>query len=109
MEIARFLSYAFHPLVVTAFGFLAFCLVKGCPLHSFVSTEAFFALIPYLITLYFRATGRARSVMLEGREALTHYALPAELPRWGSTHDFSGLPIHYPWSSATSSRLSLSS
>ena len=68
METAKLLSYAFHPLVVTAFGFLAFCLVKGCPLHSFVTTETFFALIPYLITLSFKATGRARSVMLEGRE-----------------------------------------
>ena len=107
METARFLSYAFHPLVVTAFGFLAFCLVKGCPLHSVVSTEVFFALIPYLITLSFRATGRARSVMLEGREerllpialsllsylagaAITyfsgpHYLLPVELGYIAST------------------------
>ena len=68
METARLVSYAFHPLVVTAFGFLAFCLVKGCPVYSVVYAEVFFALVPYFITLSFKATGRARSVMLEGRE-----------------------------------------
>jgi membrane-associated phospholipid phosphatase len=68
VELAKLVSYALHPLTVTFFGFLAFVLATGLPYLSAVIAGAFFSLIPFLITLYFKRRGLAKSVLLEGRE-----------------------------------------
>ncbi|MGC9105403.1 MAG: hypothetical protein ACP5HQ_03130 [Thermoprotei archaeon] len=68
MELAKAVSYALHPLTVTFFGFLAFVLATGLPYLSAVVAGASFSLVPFLITLYFRRRGLAKSVLLEGRE-----------------------------------------
>jgi hypothetical protein len=54
--------------MVTFFGFLAFVLATGLPYLSAVVAGTFFSLVPFLITLYFRKRGLAKSVLLEGRE-----------------------------------------